>query len=401
MGTSRSRVSAVVALVASLLGLVFGAFSTFDYAAHLDRQINHAIHCSFIPGVPPSTDMDSPCRTAMYSPYAALFREKWWGGVPISLFAVGAFTFFVAFAVYLVLAGPRASKRSWGFFALVGVTPFFASLAMFFISLTRLGAFCKVCVGIYGSSTLLAVAAAFGFMAVRREPERPVGSFVPPIASLAALGLAALAPALVYVSALPDYRPYLASCGKLAVPTEAHGALLKLPTKNPVEPATLFVDPLCPTCKAFHERLEGEGALERLDVELVMFPLDSACNWMLEEPLHPGACVLSRAVLCGGARAREVLEWSYANQDELRATAKGGKDALEAKIAKTWGPELASCIDAKATTVKLNQNLQYAVANHVQVSTPQLYLEGQRLCDEDTDLGLRYALSQLAPKVAP
>jgi uncharacterized membrane protein len=401
MPTSRSRVFAILALVASTFGLVFGAFSTFDYAAHLDRQVNHAIHCSFIPGVPPSTDMDSPCRTAMYSPYAALLRDKWWGGVPISLFAVGAFTFFIAFTAYLVLAGARASKRSWMLLSLLGVMPFCASVLMFFISLTRLGAFCKVCVGIYVSSTVLAVAAGFGWSTVRRETGRPLGSIVPPLASLAGLGVAAILPAVAYVSALPDFKPYLSSCGKLAIPTESHGALLKLPTKNPVQPATLFVDPLCPTCKAFHERLEGEGALERLDVQLVLFPLDSECNWMLEDPLHPGACVLARAVLCGGARARDVLEWSYANQEDLRATAKTSKDALKAKIAKQWGADLASCIDAKATTVKLNQNLQYAVANHVQVSTPQLYLDDQRLCDEDTDLGLRYALAQLAPKVVP
>jgi len=35
----------------------------------------------------------------------------------------------------------------------------------------------------------------------------------------------------------------------------------------------------------------------------------------------------------------------------------------------------------------------------VPVSTPQVFLTKQRLCDEDTDIGLRYTLDQLAPEV--
>ena len=45
--------------------------------------------------------------------------------------------------------------------------------------------------------------------------------------------------------------------------------------------------------------------------------------------------------------------------------------------------------------------LQFAVENHIRVSTPQFYLDGQRLCDEDSDLGLSYALRRLAPEVLP
>ena len=64
-----------------------------------------------------------------------------------------------------------------------------------------------------------------------------------------------------------------------------------------------------------------------------------------------------------------------------------------------FGAEVDSCIDAKTTKIRLNNVLQYAVSNHVPVSTPQLYLGEQRICDEDTDLGLRYTLGQLAPEV--
>src|SRR5271155_3691790 len=97
-----ARNAAVVAAAAPLLGVVFATYSTYDYAQQLDRQV-HAVHCSFIPGAPVSTDADNPCKTALFSPYSAIFRATFWGGVPVSLFAVGAFAFFVAFATYLAL----------------------------------------------------------------------------------------------------------------------------------------------------------------------------------------------------------------------------------------------------------------------------------------------------------
>ena len=67
----------------TVLGLLFSSYSTFDYSQHLDRRL-HDIHCSIIPGAP-VTDSADACRAAMYSPYSALFKEKYWGGIPISL----------------------------------------------------------------------------------------------------------------------------------------------------------------------------------------------------------------------------------------------------------------------------------------------------------------------------
>lgn len=428
---SNKRLLSVLTIVASILGLTFAAYSTYDYGQHLDRQI-HAIHCSFIPGAPVSDDADNPCKAALFSPYSALFRESYWGGIPISLFALGAFSFFAGFGVYLYLAGEKAPRRAHLFLAAAGATPFLASLVMFFISLTRLHEFCKICVGIYFSSTVLlaaAVIAAREYMqplrpagdATKTKVDRPgakekpgsavdalaatemvVGTDVAPwmpAAWLATLGFCALLPALVYVSSLPDYRPYLSSCGTLTLKTEAHNALLKIPTEHPVQPVILFEDPLCPTCRAFHERLVDEGIFDRFDVTMAMFPLDSDCNWMLDRSLHPGACVLAKAILCGDAKTRAMLEWSYDNQDDLRELGKSNVAALKKKISDKWGADVMACAADKKTEIRLNQQLHYASDNHIPVSTPQMFLGEKRICDEDTDLGLKYTLGQLAPQV--
>ncbi len=391
-------------MVAAVLGLVFAAYSTYDYAQQLDRQV-HAVHCSFIPGAPVSSDADNPCKAALFSPFSAIFRATYWGGVPISLFGLGAFAFFVGFAVYLRAGHARLPRSAYPTFVALTLGPVAASAVMFTISVTHLHALCKLCVGVYLASITMAVCAVLALRADARERKElgtAPGAFgwTVPLASFALLGASALAPALVYVALLPDYRPLLTKCGKLTTTSDPHHGLLKIRTAHPVRPVLLFEDPLCPTCRAFHERLVDEGAFERLDVTMAMFPLDSECNWMLDRALHPGACVLAKAVICGGNdQARAVLEWAYDRQDELRELGKQGGGRLAAEVTARWGHEIGACVTGKQVDIQLNQELHFAASNHIPVSTPQMFLGDARLCDEDTDLGLKYTLAQLAPEV--
>src|SRR5580704_4052857 len=151
MSGVRQRWPAALARAASLLGLTFGSLSSLHYIQHLDRQV-HDVHCSYVPGLGAEQSPDNACRVAMYSPYAALFRDRYWGGVPISLFAVGAFGFFAVFALYLLLAGRAAPRRALLFLAIFGASPLLVSVLMATVSALKLGHFCKTCVGIYASS---------------------------------------------------------------------------------------------------------------------------------------------------------------------------------------------------------------------------------------------------------
>jgi uncharacterized membrane protein len=404
---SNSRIPPAISLVASGLGLTFASSSTLDYAAHLDRRL-HDLHCSFVPGAAP-TDAAEACRTAMYSPYAALFRDKYWGGIPISLFALGAFTFFAGFALYLLIAGAKAPRRAVGFYAAVGVTPLLVSAGMAVVSATQLGSFCKTCVGIYISSFLLALGSLLGALSLRQragaafvdEEPRPRGSWLVPFAFLPALGAVTLVPAAVYASSMPDHRPYLDKCGTLKKEPVAGDALLRMAGARAAKPALFFEDPLCPTCRAFHQRLDAEGVLERLDVQLSLFPLDNECNWMLSSAMHPGACTVSKAVICGKDRTRQVLEWAYHEQEALTRAGKAGAPTLRAVIEKRWGAEMLTCVDSAETKQTLNKHLHFATENGIAVSTPQVFLGKQRICDEDTDMGLRFTLKSLAPEVVP
>jgi hypothetical protein len=331
--------------------------------------------------------------------------------VPISLFALGAFSFFAGFAVYLMLARTSSSKVAVSFFASVSVTPLLVSIVMFTISVTKLGTLCKTCVGTYIASLLVAAGGLWLYRVSRRSDTesgvangasvvtRAAGNPAMAAFWLFVLGATTILPAGVYAASAPDHRPYLNQCGQLKKPEDPSNSLLKFRGSSAVKPALFFEDPLCATCKAFHDRLLGEQVLEKLDVTLVMFPLDSTCNWMLDQPLHPGACTVAKAVLCGKERTRQVLEWAFDNQSKLADAGKAGEQSLRALIQQQWGQSMITCMDSRDTKTQLNKHLHFAAENGVPVSTPQVYLANQRLCDEDTDLGLRYTLKQLAPEV--
>ncbi len=389
-----SKIPASLAIVGSVLGLVFSYTSTVDYASHLDRRL-HDVHCSFIPGVPPTTESEG-CRAALYSAYSSVFRDALWGGIPISLFALGAFSFFLGFSVYVLLARERVSQKQLLFFAAVSVTPLLVSVIMFVISLVELGSLCKTCVGTYVASALLAVGGLAELTGLRREG-RPAGASVYSLVWLLVLGASTIVPSFVYAASAPDHRPYLLTCGELKKLEEP--TLMKFRGPSAVQPTLFFQDPLCPTCKAFHERLRGEGVLGRLDITLALFPLDNSCNWMLDTPLHPGSCTLSKAILCGKDQSFKILEWAFDEQEDLGIAGKQGEPALRAMIAARWGSQLIQCIDSRDTKNRLNKHLHFAAENGVPVSTPQVYLGRRRLCDEDTDIGLSFALGELAPEV--
>jgi hypothetical protein len=61
-------------------------------------------------------------------------------------------------------------------------------------------------------------------------------------------------------------------------------------------------------------------------------------------------------------------------------------------------PALSGCVGSSKARARLNRALRWAVDNRLPVLTPQLYVNGKRLCDADTDLGLDYTLTRMLEK---
>ncbi|QQR91771.1 MAG: hypothetical protein IPJ88_08730 [Myxococcales bacterium] len=415
-------------LLAAAAGFVFAAFSTHDFINHLDRQV-HSLHCSFIPGLAAADATGSSgCHVTMMSPYSSFLRSTVWGGVPVSLPAMAVFAFLFFWALKLWFGGQQRDQGRTGFLFLATLLPFLTSVVMGIISFATLGAACKLCIGIYASSIVCTVAAwllwkgaagspADGRMAAvshetelgndppfpGSEPTRPFVRSVPSDFSFGQsffsflLGVAFVGVAVAaYLAALPDYSQYTQGCGELSKGEDIYDVMVPLGSQLGVETIEV-VDPLCPACSAFEQRLEASGLSEKLSRKALLFPLDSTCNWMVGEAVHPGACIISEAVMCADEQADTVLAWAFEHQSEIRELSANNPKAAERAVLAAF-PRLKRCIGSPKVKAKLNKSLRWVVNNHLPVLTPQLYVGGKKLCDEDIDLGLSYTLSRMLDK---
>lgn len=408
----------LLVLVGALLGCAFALVSTSDFSAHLDRQV-HGLHCSFLPGVgSPDVSGATGCHVTLMSPYSSVLRQTVWGGVPISLPAISVFGFIGFWALAMIVLGWQGERRATAFLLLATLLPVLTSVGMAFVSFVTLGAACKLCIGIYVASLLVFVGAlglwllSLGSRSPRFQPQMG-GTSVRPSQSRAAqepggepVALAILAsafvfgvaltlvPTLVYASAAPDYSDYIGTCGTLDQPEDRGDVLIPLGPQSADTRAVEVLDPLCPACRGFEERLDASGLGERISRQALLFPLDDECNWMVDEAIHPGACTVSYAMVCAGDRAEEVLAWAFEEQERIREAAAVRPDAARRLVTDRF-PELAGCIRSPMAQARVNRALRWAVSNELPVLTPQLYVDGVRVCDSDTDLGLDYTLERL------
>jgi len=388
----------IVAIIGfSLMGLVFSAFSTYDFIAHLDRQV-HSITCSIFPGIG-KTDITgaSGCHAVMMSPYSSFLRTHLWGGIPIALPGLAVFTYLLWRAVDVWLRREEEDPDETRYLAVATALPLLTSVVFFIIATTVIGALCQMCVGIYVASLGVSLSALLAHQRNKIHIDPDQGSELPwrMYAVYFAEGLAfVIVPILLYVVLAPSFSSAMTDCGELRVQRDDYKVRVKLHTSPHGIPALEVFDPLCPACKAFSQRLEASGLSDQLDLEAIMFPLDSACNWMVTDSLHPGACAVSEAILCADDRAKEVITWAFEHQEEVRTMASNDLDAVYSTLKRQF-PFVANCVGRPGVKTRLNRSLRWAVTNAIPVLTPQLYVDGQKLCDEDTDLGLEYMLSRM------
>lgn len=409
-----ARVSTVLFVLAALSGLLFTSLSTSDFVQHLDRQV-HALHCSFVPGAAPSTDAASGCHVALMSPWSSVFRTLVWGGIPVALPGIPVFAFLVFRGLELFARGFK-DRTAALFLAAVTMVPVLTSIGFAGIAIAELGTFCKTCAGIYASSAgclLAVIGIVIGvFLEARAGSPAPEagegedGEAAPAPAAggdhpaltlgvgVVELGLFVAAPLGLYLAIVPDHGKYLGTCGELADTAAVDPVLVPIGAHRGGRTAIEVFDPLCPACKGFEKRLASGGYAEALDRKALLFPLDSTCNWMVGTSLHPGACAVSEAVMCAGDDAQRVVDWAFAHQEEVITATKADPKAAEAMVDAAF-PSVAKCTGSNAARQKLNRSLRWAVQNQLPVLTPQLYVDGKKVCDEDTDLGLDFALSHL------
>jgi uncharacterized membrane protein len=411
----KPRIPLILFLLGCVAGIVFATISAGDFAQHLDRQV-HSIHCSILPGGAPDVSGSSGCHVALMSPYASFLKGVVWGGIPVALPGIALFV-FMAYRAMSMWAGRRQSDRtSVVFLILISALPVLTSLVFGGIAIFELETLCKTCLGIYLSS-FVCFGSALGLLvksgkasyedegAANEADDDPVARPAPNpvlhhLTGLAESGVFVVVPLIAYVALAPDHSVYAGQCGTLTNPEDPYGVFVPLGQQTTGEEAIEVFDPLCPACAGFEKRLVSSGLDAELKRKAVLFPLDNACNWMVSSALHPGACTISEAVLCAGPEADAVVAWAFEQQDAIRTAAATDPEAAKRMVVAAF-PSVAKCVGSPDVKTKINRSLRWAVTNKLPVLTPQLYVGGTKLCDEDTDLGLDYALAHLLDREAP
>jgi uncharacterized membrane protein len=384
----KERPFLIVTLIGAILGALFSGVSTNDFISHLDRQV-HSIHCSFLP-LGSGEIGESGCRTVMMSPYSSMFRESIWGGLPISLLSIAVFAYLVMRVGQMVVA-KEVTKRDTLFLVAATALPVLMSVIYGFIAMSKLGAVCKLCVGVYVSSGLAFAGALLAHVNAAHAPSRefPTGLYGRWFAEGC---LYVFVIATFYVMFAPTSPKSLQGCGTL-VKKDDPSILIPL-GKGRGTPALSVLDPLCPACKGFDERLAASDLYKQLEMQAVLFPLDASCNWMVKDSLHHGACAVSEAMLCQKDDAEAILDYAFKNQEELREMAKSSEDKLRQRLEQQF-PKIKGCLGSAKIKNLLNKSLRFAVANALPVLTPQLFIGDKRVCDEDTDLGLEFTVKKM------
>lgn len=413
-----TRRYAIGTLVFALTGFVFASVATYDFAQHLDRQV-HGIHCSFLPGVVAPTTESSGCQVTLMSRYSSVLRTQVWGGVPVSLPGMALFAFLAFYAAYQLVTGAHRERRATALSLAFWVLPLLTSCVMGYFAFVELDAACKLCIGIYTSSALGCAMAALLFSAARKgvvgDADATIVSGPPTMSSapseairgpavspagrsvlwaIPLSGVFVALPVASYVAAMPSYEPYEQGCGQLPHPEDRYNVFVQLGGTVQGRTTIEVLDPLCPSCKALEGRITSSGLDERLYRKALLFPLDDECNWMVSSAMHPGACAVSEAMLCQPAQAEDILTWSFANQETIMQ-AERARDGAAAQMVTAQFPATRGCVGSTRIRSQLHRGLRWAVSNQLPVLTPQIFVEGRKLCNEDTDLGLEYMLSRM------
>jgi uncharacterized membrane protein len=407
----RPQISLIIVLIAVAAGFMFSAVSTYDSVAHLDRQV-HGIHCSYLLGLGTADATGSSgCHATLMSPYSSVFRQTIWGGIPVALPGMSVFCFLFFWGMWILMMRRQNDKMATLFLVAGTVLPVLTSVYMGYLAIVTLKAACKLCIGIYISSLIAFLGALRLWIVSRKQP--PLGDddesnkrelkmlSLKGVVVAFILGVLFVAvPVVTYAAAAPDYSNYIGKCGSLSHMQDAERVLVPIGQQGLSREIVEVLDPLCNSCRSFEHRYDAMPISKGISRRILLFPLDKTCNWMLGESIHPGACAVSEAVLCAGNDAQQVINWAFDEQESILEQAKNGTQAVTQIITARF-PELRRCIGSTGVRAKLNLALRWAVKNQLQVLTPQVYVERFRLCDEDSDLGLDYALPRLISRTDP
>lgn len=361
------RQSARVALFLALAGLGLAAAVYLTYI-HVNVHTDPSYHSRC------AVSSEVNCDSVAQSRYSVFL------GLPIALWGLCGYLAMAALALHRP-AEERAGLGWPGLLVLVTGAAAAAVAPLAAISKLLIHSVCLVCVASWAVT-----AALFAFSVAEARRGGGIGRAIR--ADLSLLGrrrsllfggaLAVLGVPAVLFAAVPRYWETSVKPGSAAL---ARGAdLERIPwigAEDPVLTIVEFSDYQCPFCQRAERQIRAlvDENPDTLRVVHRQFPLDMACNPLMDRPMHPRACALALAAICAGDQG---AFWPM-NDAIFGAEDKDTFDVEEA--ARRLGLDavrLRECMKSAEALARLRRDIEAGTQLGVQ-ATPTFVIDGKPL----------------------
>jgi protein-disulfide isomerase/uncharacterized membrane protein len=299
------------------------------------------------------------------------------------------------------LGQPDRRRGTLGFLFVSVLFAFVYSLFMAYLSIAKLNALCLMCSATYAVNLLMLLvfpaAIGIGFAEVPSFFANYVGSVFGAASELKPRLVFHLgATVILVVFGLIFFRGLNPLVHKPHVPVP-RGLYLKafndLPVQdidsagrpfwgNPNAKVKIveFSDFQCPFCRraAFTLKPYLKSYKNDLAFYYMNFPLDSACNPMIEHTVHPVSCLAAKAGVCA---AKQSKFWEYHDQvfENQKRLSRNVLLELAAKVGLD-GPLFENCLVSDDTQAVIARDVEQGAKAQIQ-GTPSIFINGRLFRD--------------------
>jgi protein-disulfide isomerase/uncharacterized membrane protein len=324
-------------------------------------------------------------------------------GIPLAWLAVLAHGALLALALSAIAT--REERRRLLLARIVvlgGIGSAIFSAYMAFVSFTVLETVCLMCTGLYAAAAGQLAVALLLPRAFAEAAGRPVRLFARNALPAAAAAMFVATVALGRFGWSESSSPAAAVGGSLAELREADAEFYDWYVAQPVSaspaarapdgfekaPVVIveFSDFECAHCRRNRELIRDLEARHRDVLRVVHrhFPLDPACNEVVEQSIHPRACKAAEAAECAALQNRygEMADILFENQERLF------ESNLE-NLASRAGLDIErfrACMASRETLAKIVADTRAGQALEL-TSTPTLFFNGRRVKGTLADAG--------------
>jgi protein-disulfide isomerase/uncharacterized membrane protein len=141
-----------------------------------------------------------------------------------------------------------------------------------------------------------------------------------------------------------------------------------------------FSDFQCPFCRRAAFTLKPFLKSYKNDIAFyyLNFPLDSACNALLQQTMHPVACLAAKGGVCA---AKQGKFWEYHDQvfENQKRLSRSVLIEVAARVGLD-GPSFESCLVSDDAQVAIGRDVEQGGKVHVE-GTPSIYINGRLFRD--------------------